>query len=109
MMRVSEASPATVASNVRRLEEGGEVVTSTSCRLPPDRLVLNTYGIVMHTACLKARYGVLRIHSQITSCALSAAGGGAYLPLRLHGRKEAQRAAAIVEAARSPWTQVSRQ
>jgi hypothetical protein len=62
-------------------------VTSKPCRLPPDRL--NTYGMVMHTACLKARYGVLRIHPKITSCPLSSAGGAAYLPARPHGKNEA--------------------
>src|SRR5829696_1511084 len=87
MMWVSEAGPATVTSNVRRLEERGEVVTSKPCRLPPNRL--NTYGIVMHTACVKARYGVFRNHPQITSCALSSAGGAADLSARPHGRKEA--------------------
>jgi hypothetical protein len=64
-------------------------VTSRPCRFPAARLVLNTYGIVMHTACIKAWYGVLRTHPQITSCALSSAGGAAYLPARPHGRKEA--------------------
>ena len=51
------SSPTTVTSNVRRLEERGEVGTSILFRLPPARL--NTYGIVMHTACVKARYGVI--------------------------------------------------
>ena len=36
----------------------------------------------MHTACVKARYGVIRIHPQITSFALSSAGGAAFLPAR---------------------------
>ena len=71
MMWVSEAGPATVTSNVRRLAERGEAVTSKPGRLPPDRRVVNTYGIVMQTACVKARYGILRTHSQIRSCTLS--------------------------------------
>jgi ketosteroid isomerase-like protein len=62
MIWVSGASRATVTSDVRRLEERGEAV-SKPCRLPPpDRRVVNTYGIVVETACVKARYGVLRTH-----------------------------------------------
>ncbi len=56
----------------------------------------------MHTACVKARYGIFSIHPQITSCAL--------YPRRVvqltfqrarTEEKKRQRAAAIVEAARS--------
>src|SRR5215208_500381 len=62
MICVSGASRATATSNVRRLEERGEAV-SKPCRLPPpDRRVVNTYGIVVETACVKARYGVLRTY-----------------------------------------------
>src|SRR4051794_28483845 len=42
LMWVSEAGTATVTSNVRRLEERGEVVIRKPCRLPLDP-PLNTY------------------------------------------------------------------
>jgi Bacterial regulatory proteins, tetR family len=76
-------------------------VTSKLCRLPPDRFVLNTYGIVMQTACVK---GTVRSfpHPPANHVMYVILGRWRSLPSSARTEeKKRQRAAAIVEAARS--------
>ena len=59
-----------------------------------------THSDITHVTCVNGRYRVLQ-RPAMRPCALSSRGAAAYVPACPHRGQEAQRAAALVEAARS--------
>lgn len=97
----SQASRAADAVNERRLGERDPILTSEPCWRPPYRLFPDVIWIVVHTACVKARYRRPRPTYESRHVSYPPAVLQHAFQRARTEEKKRQRAAAIIEAARS--------